>query len=293
MRYNLLLVIPILFITGSCRDKLICPAYQSTYILNDSTRMAIFSYAWKLDPSTREAFLNETFMNASDSTDSTGMGSGLTPLDYFAHAENYVAANTEVKRTKYGMQKYEPAWLTQYHLRSTPNQNVLGPKMDIPAVEEEVVVDQGEFIASDFGLDSLSNDSTSVLMSDSTMLASNDSTFTEEPVDSVNQGPEFLYGYDPDDNFNWEEDYYIKYFGKLLVNRNEPTQPTNVLGISAGLPNFAQKEAEPVSSTSDSTTLVGQESLPSIDSAASNDVIPPFEPSETTQPADTTGNDGF
>ena len=50
---------------------MICPAFQSTYILDDSTRQAYFSYVWQLDENTRTQFLAK--QKGQDPEDSLGV----------------------------------------------------------------------------------------------------------------------------------------------------------------------------------------------------------------------------
>ena len=83
----------ILFIS-SCRDKVICPAFQSTYILDDSVRLAYFSYLWELDDKDRISYL-ENRRNTKDSlvalssdtlTIDSIPGSKMGEVDYFAYS---------------------------------------------------------------------------------------------------------------------------------------------------------------------------------------------------------------
>ncbi|MEP0984927.1 hypothetical protein [Ekhidna sp.] len=185
----------------SCQDKVICPAFQSTYILDDSTRDAYFSYVWQLDENTRNQYLAQ--QQGSDPNDSLGVVA-QPKTDYYAYAGEKVVPWRVQKQTKYGIIKHTPYPIKKYQLRTAPMENVLSP--------EPV---SNDFVASDFGVDSLS------LVADS--LRSD--TLTTQPVAAVEDDkPRYLYGYDPSDNFNVEQEYYNKYFGKKFIdNRPKPT----------------------------------------------------------------------
>lgn len=211
---NSLLVIVILLLSLSCRDKIACPAFQSTYILDDSTRMAYYSYVWKLDQDTREKYL----ASALGDGDSLAAGNSGT-MRYYDYVEDIIQPRVPVKRSKYGIVKYEPMWLKNYKLKSAPKENILGPD---PIEDQELApIDVGEFIASDFA-DSLSADSTS--------FASVDSTFSSPDTVRValnskekpkKKEVKYLYRYDPDSLNNVEQEYYNKYYGELLIDYSQ------------------------------------------------------------------------
>ncbi|MEQ9468171.1 MAG: hypothetical protein RLN88_12210 [Ekhidna sp.] len=186
----------------SCQDKVICPAFQSTYILDDSTRNAYFSYVWQLDENTRAEYLaKQRGGNANDT-----LGVVAQPkTDYYAYAGEKVVPWRVQKKTKYGIVK--PAWypINNYQLRTAPMENVLAP--------EPV---SNDFVASDFS-DSLGEDSLSIAMDSLSM----DSVKTETVV--AEEKTKYLYGYDPADNFNVEQEYYNKYYAyKFIDNRPKP-----------------------------------------------------------------------
>lgn len=197
----------------ACRDKIICPAFQSTYILDESTRSVYYSYLWKLDEDTRTKYLASAA--AKDSTNGyMGNSSGNT-LKYYDYVSDIIQPREEVRRSKYGIVKYEPMWLKNYHLKSAPMENVLGPKTE---VIQPTTFDTGEFLASDFS-DSVSGDSTMFVRRDSVLLAQKTTIkATNEPV---KKEVKYLYRYDPDTLNNVEQEYYNKYYGKLLVDYSE------------------------------------------------------------------------
>ena len=211
------LVILVMWLTG-CKDKVICPAFQSTYILDDSLRYLHFS-------------LFDTNMQPK-------MTASLS------------------KKNRYGVMKRDPMFIKNYKLKTSPMENVLTPDslvryyatskddsllvstdsstsfsdsivstetgeddlFETIAEEDDDLLfldendstfkDEGEFFAEDFA-DSLSEDSTGV------------------PVLAQNKEPEFLYGYDPKDKFNQEQFYYNKYFGKMFIPRKRPASSKN------------------------------------------------------------------
>lgn len=204
----------------SCQDKVICPAFQSTYILDDSTRNAYFSYVWQLDENTRSQFLAQ--QRGAKPDDTLGIGVVEQPkTDYYAYAGEKVVPWRIQKKTKYGIIKqsfFEPARkpIKNYQMRTAPMENVLAP--------EPVTND---FVASDFA-DSLGVDSLSIAMDS---LALDSTATTAEPV---KEETKYLYGYDPSDNFNVEQEYYNKYYSyKFIDNRPKP-EPKPVVTDSLG-----------------------------------------------------------
>lgn len=226
MRHTFVLIFLILALIG-CRDKIICPAFQSTYILDDSVRSIYYSYLWKLDKEERLKYLADT----RPSPDTTTVVASLTPnaTDYFAYVEPYVVPEHETRKTKYGMVKYEPYWLQKYQLRTAPMVNVLAPP---PPVQKDTVVDIGEFVASDFD-DSLDIEDNRELALEDTLSTSGDTLVFELPKLAQAKPPEtrtettYLYRYDPKDSLlNVEQEYYNWYFGEQLVRtRQVPINP--------------------------------------------------------------------
>ncbi|MEQ9403769.1 MAG: hypothetical protein RIM99_09305 [Cyclobacteriaceae bacterium] len=218
-----------LFTLLACQDKIICPAFQSTYILDDSTRNAYYSYVWQLDEATRTQYL--AGMNNSGENDSLGVVA-QPKTDYYAYAGEKVVPWRVRGRTKYGIVKYEPYWLKKYRMRTAPMENVYGPE----PVENNLV-------ASDFA-DSLTVDSLAIASLDSIEVLPVASGKKEEPE------TKYLYKYDPTDNFNVEQEYYNKYFGKNLVdNRPEPQPKPQVTqeadSLASALPDSLQQKKSP------------------------------------------------
>ncbi len=224
---NYLLILLLLFVFGACKDRIICPAFQSTYILDDSTRMAYFSYAWKLDEPTREKFI-ASLTQPADTLDSLAVGGTSSTMEtYYTHVSQYIQPVKEVRRSKYGIIKYEPMWLKNYNMKTSPMENVSGPAKEIPVEEEPI--DIGEFVASDFEMDSiLTTDSTSLAFNDSIQQESESFVPSNLTADAATEaeasGPKYLYRYDPNGQNNVEQEYYNKYFGRLLVYQ-KPKEP--------------------------------------------------------------------
>ncbi|MEM6829073.1 MAG: hypothetical protein AAGA66_19295 [Bacteroidota bacterium] len=211
----------------ACHDRVICPAFQSTYILDDSTRYAFYSYVWQLDETTRNEFLgrNDTYADSlSTPDDSLNSTSGSPKVDYYAYAEEKVVPWRVRGRTKYGVVKYEPYWLKKYRMRTAPMENVFAPK---PPKEEEPLVAAADTLTV--------GDSISVASADSLQAEAVASTSSDE--DEVR----FLYKYDPNDNFNVEQEYYNKHFGKRLIDNRPPPAPEPVDSLS-NVPDSLQKE---------------------------------------------------
>lgn len=240
MRHFLLLVILVLCLSG-CRDKVICPAFQSAYILDDSVRMTYYSYLWKLDADERNRYLASQKQASAPTVataDTTGLSSPLdsgvvvasakTEIDYFAYLEPRMPDPEQVRKNKNGIIKTEPYWIKNYKLRTAPKENVLTPP--VPEEEEDsAFVDQGQFLASDFN-DSTGNDEpvlTGVAPAvDSTSLVIEEDTSFVIPTLAVVEPAkpktelQFRYGYDPNDKeLNVEQAYYNKHFGQYLYRR--------------------------------------------------------------------------
>lgn len=212
----------------SCRDKVICPAFQSTYILDDSTREAYFSYVWQLDEDTRSQFLAQR-SGINDKDSSAGVVA-QPKTDYYAYAGEKVVPWRVQERTKYGIVKNVFPPVKRYRMRTAPMENVLAPE---PL--------SNNLVASDFS-DSLALDSSLVAT------LGQDSISKSKPTRSVAAKKEarFLYGYDPSDNFNVEQLYYNKYFAyKLIDERPEPAPkiiPTDSLSANSAADTVQSKE---------------------------------------------------
>lgn len=199
----------------SCQDKVICPAFQSTYILDDSTRNAYFSYVWQLDENTRSQFLAS--QRGGDPQDTLGVVA-QPKTDYYAYAGEKVVPWRVQKKSKYGIIQQPIRPIKNYQMRTAPMENVLAP--------EPI---SNDFVATDFS-DSLGVDSLSIAM-DSLEL---DSIAAEPAV--AEEETRYLYGYDPSDNFNVEQVYYNKYYSEKFIDNRPKPEPVPVALDSLGNP---------------------------------------------------------
>ena len=204
--YFLVLVL----VLSSCRDKVICAAFQSTYILDDSTRNAYFSYAWYLGDERNTAQATAPKILPLDSLGDTVASSDQSAgIDYFAYVADYKVLPRIPKKTKYGIVKQPPVipnLVKKIQLRTSPKQNVLTPP---DAIHEEL-------------------ESNSIL-EDSSALAPLDSTAFVASVDSLTVASsqeddkkkawvQFRYGFDPIDGMQPDQEYYFRRYGWLLQN---------------------------------------------------------------------------
>lgn len=222
MRHTIALFIMIIALSG-CRDKVICPAFQSTYILDDSVRLTYYSYLWKLDKGERLKYLASQRPANVDSSTVAAVGNGV---DYFAYVEEIMVPPNEVNKSRYGIVKYEPYWLKNYKLKSAPMENVLSPPAEV-----DPVVEVGEFVASDFSdTINVAGDTTAVALH---AAAEPDIVDTFElPTLARASKPKpkketvYLYRYDPkDEMLNVEQQYYNKHFGQQLYRKVEVAPP--------------------------------------------------------------------
>lgn len=243
MRQSLSVLFIVIILISGCRDKVVCPAFQSTYILDDSVRLIYYSYLWKLDKEERSTYLARQRTNPNDTLETPALQAPQT--DYYAYLEPYVVSPNEVRKSKYGIVKYEPYWLKNYQLRTAPMENILAP----PAIPQPdtSAVDIGDFVASDFS-------DTLKIADDSLSLALNAESDTSDfvypslvipPPPKPKKETVFLYRYDPEDEtLNVEQQYYNKHFGHLLYTTrevpveqpqvSEPAIQTDTTAVTAG-----------------------------------------------------------
>ncbi|MEM9897060.1 MAG: hypothetical protein AAF789_11890 [Bacteroidota bacterium] len=224
---------------------MICPAFQSTYILDDSTRRAYFSYVWQLDEQTRNQYFAEKNIGSASSevsaitTDSINQAnSNLATLgaekeqkiDYYAYAGEKIVPWRTPQKTKFGIVKWTPYVVKNFRLRTAPMENVLGPD---PVEEVIVEAEVDSLLLQDLG------DSAAVA-ADSTVLE----TFA---VDEAQKKADFLYRYDPSDKFNVEQEYYNRYFAyKFIDQRPSVSKPDSLDALQKGVePDSLEREKVP------------------------------------------------
>ncbi len=274
--------IAIVLCFSACRDKVICPAFQSTYILDDSVRSVYYSYLWKLDEEERLQYLaKRKAAIAPPETDSLQTGGPIvasaSETDYFAYVAEFKVPERDLNKSKFGVVKYEPYWLKNYRQRTAPMENILSPPPPPTIIPEDTAkIDVGEFVASDFN-DSLAVDSASVAIDaeiavDSTSLAEEDSFDIPSFPPIAKMAPEkvkpevrYLYGYDPkDEQLNVEQQYYNRYFGNQLyvkvIKNPTPVDTTSVEEKGSFFKNlFTKKEKVKADSLQTDPTLVEEQ----------------------------------
>lgn len=205
---------------------MICPAFQSTYILDDSTRNAYFSYVWQLDELTRSQYLLQ--QQSDDSTETIKQPT----TDYYAHARDYIVPWRVSGRNKYGIIKPVFYPVKKHRMRTAPMENVLTPELL-----------SNDFDASEFETDSLQSDTVNLVALDSAAI---DLTMAANAQDNVPQKEEirYLHRYDPSDIFNVEQAYYNKYFANRLIDHRPPPESEEVVSdsLSAAVPDSLTKK---------------------------------------------------
>ncbi|WP_258105072.1 hypothetical protein [Marinoscillum sp. MHG1-6] len=314
MRFLITLLVSIVAFTG-CKDKIICPAFQSTYILDDSVRMVYYSYLWKLDEAERTEYLASKAsipVSESSATDTAAIAdlpTNPTPTpkqtDYFAYAGDYKVDEREVKKSKYGIVKYEPYWLKNYRMKTAPMENVLRPEEPAlpPGLEEDTAaVEVGEFYVSDFE-DSLGVDSTAIAFAGADSIQDDFAlpTLARAPPPEKKPEPKFLYGYDPKDKLmNVEQEYYNKHFGQYLIQQPMPKkkpkpkpEPTDSADFDSGFSDSFVPDGEQTDSFVEPTpTEEGDQSIdsPVEDQNDTNQQEEAVEPEEVPEPVDETND---
>ena len=148
-------------------------------------------------------------------------------------------------------------------MRTAPMENVYSPKPPEPIKTDYVAAEP---------TDSLAVDSLGVASLDTLAL---DLVTVEETVEEEEDAQKYLYGYEPLDNFNVEQEYYNKYYGEKLIERR-PKPDLQALQTADSLANaipdslqekgfsfkglFKKKKNEP-----DSTAQVEPEPEPEVE----------------------------
>ncbi|MEP5613956.1 MAG: hypothetical protein ABJP45_17015, partial [Cyclobacteriaceae bacterium] len=174
---------------------------------DDSTRNAYYSYVWQLDEATRTQYLAS--LQSAPEKDSLSPITTQTPaIDYYSYAGEKNVPWRVKGRTKYGVVKYEPYWLKKYRMRTAPMENVYSPKPPEPVRTDYVATETTDSVA----VDSLGVASLDSLEVDLVALE-------EQAVAEEEEPQKYLHEYDPQDNFNVEQEYYNKYYGEKLIDR--------------------------------------------------------------------------
>ncbi len=192
----------LLLLTG-CQYKVICPTFQSTFILDDSVRTTYFSYLWYLEDGERDEYLlSKSKIPPTDSAGVLVASASEDPIDYFSYTEEYKVNPYQPKKNKFGMIKRAPYPIRLWQLKKSPMQNVLTPPgAGIPEPDTR-----------DDYLDSL------IAISDSAMVDSLNQVMAKRE-EQQNQRALFLYDFD---DYQWDmqpdQKLYFDKFGYLLQN---------------------------------------------------------------------------
>ena len=248
-------VLFVVLLLTSCRDKVICPTFQSTYILDDSVRATYFSYLWYLDEDERKSHLSSTAkIPPPDSlgiTVASTEGSG--GVDYWDYTAQYKVLPRESKRTKYGIVKRTPVipnLVRNLQLKTSPMENVLTPP-DVKKEEENLEsADDSTLAPLDSTTITVSNsamtplDSTSAINEPDSLSASTPVAEEETKEEKAKKNwVQFKYGFNPLDSMQPDQEFYFKKYGWLLQNApplEEPVDSTALL--NAALPDSLQSD---------------------------------------------------
>lgn len=203
----------------SCKDKVICPAFQSTYILDDSVRNTYFLYAWYLSEDERAKLKSpqpkiSPLDSLGEMVASTDQSTGI---DYFAYTADYKVLPNVPKQTKYGIVKQAsliPNFLKNLQLKTSPKVNVLTPpevtkgKKNVP-----ISLDSSALAPLDSTAAIAAQDSLNVGHSDPLAI-----TKAQSDEEKKKAWVQFKYGFDPAERMQPDQEYYFRRYGWLLQN---------------------------------------------------------------------------
>ena len=308
--YRLCYVLLVLLLASSCRDKVICSAFQSTYILDDSVRATYFSYMWYLDEDERTNTA-VTADVAQNSTDSLGVtvasaesGGGV---DYIAYTAQYRVPPQQTYKNKNGIVRKNPIIpniIRNLQLRTTPKENILTPP-DAWKPEDEIQQESTTPLDTTYYASVDSTASVSAL----------DSLNTTEPIDSLDAGlsdeqlarqewEQFKYGFNPLDSMQPDQEYYFKKYGYLLLNKppeeqspesNEVTQESDSTG-GKGLKGFFSRFKRNRNEESEEEEPMSEEDFgdpENNDAGNSEEESAPVEEEPAAEDEEVDDNDGF
>ena len=220
----------ILLVLASCRDKVICPTFQSTYILDDSVRTTYFSYLWYLNDDDRNSYLaSKSQKLPPDSLGVMVASAGEDAVDYFAYTADYKVPPRQPKRTKYGITKKNPVIPTlvkNQQLKTSPRENVLTPP--VPEKQEEL-----ESVPADSSAYAPLDSTAAVVQTDSLSTSQPmDSTAVAKTVEEKKRAPwePFRYGFMPSEHMQPDQEYYFRKYGWLLQNAPQKQEAADSTG---------------------------------------------------------------
>jgi len=224
-----------LFVTlllASCRDKVICPAFQSTYILDDSVRNTYFSYAWYLSPEERnkKSSVEPEILPLDSLGEMVASIDQSAGVDYFSYTADYKVLPRETKKTKFGIIKRTPIIpniVRNLQLKTSPMKNVLTPpelRKEEEIAPDPILADSSALAPLDSTATIAAQDSLNVIQPDSSSVA-----VVDEIEEKKKKWIQFKYGFIPSDNMQPDQEYYFRKYGWLLQNappREEPVDTT-------------------------------------------------------------------
>lgn len=231
----------VVILLASCRDKVICPTFQSTYILDDSVRSTYFSYLWYLDEDERKNYLaSKSKIPPQDSLGVTLASADVSGgADYWEYTAQYKVLPGESKRTKYGIAKRTPIipnLVRNMHLKTSPMENVLTPP--------EVKADDPVAPAAS------PSDSSAIAPLDSTAaVTQTDSLGTSQPVaeskeeKAKKEWERFKYGFNPLDSMQPDQEYYFRKYGWLLQNAPPPEEKVDSTALDSSVPDSLRSDS--------------------------------------------------
>lgn len=235
------LLLSVILLLGACRSNMMCPAYQSTYILDMYKKRSTYDMKERTYYTTHLLYDSVSMTKTEDSLRRMQFSHFIDsmPFSRFDVRKNkngrvtrVKVAKNDINREAYKRRKdliaeydYLPGFNKAHWIRKNDDQRLI--KMEdqfIPPEDTtEQIIDEGEFVEADF----VTNDSLAVAGADS--LATDSLALASQPeVTEIPEGPteRYRFGYEFKNNkFNEDQDYYNKEFGHLFVYKIPPPPP--------------------------------------------------------------------
>lgn len=229
----------VIFLLSACRSNMMCPAYQSTYILDMYKKRSTYDMKERTYYTTHLLYDSVSVATPEDSLRRMQFSHFIDsmPFSRFNVRKNkngrvtrVKVAKNDINREAYKRRKdliaeydYLPGFNKAHWIRKNDDQRLI--KMEdqfIPPEDTtEQVVDEGFFVEQDF----VGNDSLAIATTDS---LGTDSLAVPQEVAEIPEGPteRYRFGYEFKNNkFNEDQDYYNKEFGHLFVYKVQPPPP--------------------------------------------------------------------
>ena len=245
-RLSYLLVV--IFLLSACRSNMICPAYQSTYILDMYKKRSTFDLKERTYYTTHLLYDSVQLSTSEDSLRRQQFSHFIDSLPFSrfdvrknkkGRVTRVRVAKNDINREAYKRRKdliseydYLPGFNKALWYRKNDDQRLIDMKDQFIPPEDTTtdVVDEGFFVAEDF----VSDDSLGVSVTAAVALPDSlatDSVALNEPVAALeDEEPQvterYRFGYEFKNNkFNEDQDYYNKEYGHLLVMKVQPPPP--------------------------------------------------------------------